>query len=60
MKAILESLYPHLKGGGHIVFGVDPIDVGLLLLVRTLSCEPVVAQYLVNQWLDSYQIFMDI
>ena len=40
---------PNLRGGGHIDFGVDPVGVDAFLC----------AQYLVNQWLDSYQIFMD-
>ena len=39
---------PNLWGGGHIDFGTDPIGIG------------VSAQYLENQGLDSYQIFMAI
>ena len=32
-------LWPHLRGGGHIGFGADPISVGIGV---TLSCEVVV------------------
>ena len=48
----------HLKGRGHIVFGVDSVGVGVLalasavalaslFLVCTISCEPVVG-FLLN------------
>ena len=43
--------------GGHFVFGVDPVGDSVCVGVgMTLSC---LHNYLVNQWLDSYQIFMD-
>ena len=36
---------PHRRGGGHIVFGADPVGVGVsvsvTLLVCTISHEPV-------------------
>ena len=32
----------HLRGGGHIDFGVDPVGLVSRLLVCTISCEPVV------------------
>ena len=40
---------------GHIEFGADPVGAGIGDDITLLS-----AQYLVNQWLDSYRIFMDI
>ena len=43
---------PNLGARGHIDFVVDPIGV----CVGTFLA----AQYHVNQWLDSYQIFMHI
>ena len=54
----------HLQGrlgveGGweHIDFGVDPIGVS----ISVTSVDTFLpAQYLVNQGLDSYQIYMDI
>ena len=39
-----------LRGGGHIVFGADPIGIGI----------DIDFDVSVNQRLDSYQIFMDI
>ena len=27
--AILNYYVPHQRGGGHIVFGADPVDVGV-------------------------------
>ena len=44
---------PNLRAGGHIDFGADPASVGAGV---TLSC----LHNLSNQWLDSYQISMDI
>ena len=41
-------------GGGIIVFSADPIGIGNGIGHTFLS-----AQYLVNQWLDSYQKFVD-
>ena len=43
---------PHLRGWGHIDFGVDPIGIGIGVKVNAFLS----AQSLVNQWLDSYQI----
>ena len=58
MAAYLLSLCPPTRGGKHIDFGADPIGIGfgtgIGIGVTFLS-----AQYLVNQWLDSYQIFME-
>ena len=31
----LVFLYPHQRGGGHIVFGADPVGIGFGV---TLSC----------------------
>ena len=42
---------PTTTGGGHIVFGADFFHVGMTFLS---------AQYVLNQWLDSNQSFMDI
>ena len=45
---------PQPRGEGHIDLGADSVGdvIGLTLFLS--------AQYLVNQWLDSYQIFMGI
>ena len=53
----------NLRGEGHIDFGADPIGVGVGFGIgMTLSCLHTFmsAHYLVNQWLDFFQIFMDI
>ena len=56
---IFKYLCPSTYGEGtYIDYSVDPIGVGICVSIgagvgMTLSC-------LVNQWLDSYQIFMDI
>ena len=42
--------------GGQIDFGADPVVVGVGFGV----CGALSENYFVNQWLDSYQIFMDI
>ena len=39
---------------GHVVFSADPVGIGVGV---TLFCLHI---NLVNQWLKSYQIFMDI
>ena len=50
----MNCLCPQPMGmGGHINFGVDP--VGIEVSMTRLS-----AQYLVHQWLDSYQVFMAV
>ena len=43
------TMFPHLRGGGHIVYGVGPVGVGVgvTLFVCTISCD---------QWLDSQHI----
>ena len=53
---------PHLYGGGHIVFGAYPISIGFSVGIghSHLYHTFLSAQYLVNKWLDSYQILMDI
>ena len=40
----------HLVGGGHIV----------LVLIPMASSLALSAKYIVNQWLDSYQMVMDM
>ena len=45
---------PPTVGRGTYCFGADPVGVGSGIGHTFLS-----AQYLVNQWLDSYQKFMD-
>ena len=34
---LFDYYVPHIRGGGHIVFGVDPVGVGISVSV-TLSC----------------------
>ena len=41
------------------VFGADPFGVGVGVIWHWRDTF-LSAQYLMNQWLDSYQIFMDI
>ena len=36
-------MYPHLQVGGHTDFGVDPVGVGIgVILCLHIPCEPVV------------------
>ena len=42
----------HLRGGGHTDFGADPIGISIGMGFTLFFS----AQYLVNQWLNSYQI----
>ena len=49
----ISIMFPHPSGGVHIVFGPFGISTGFGMM---LSC----LHYIVNQWLNSYQIFMDI
>ena len=52
-NCLINELCPPRQGGGTYRFGANPVDVGVG--VTFLS-----AQYLVNQWLDSYKLFMNI
>ena len=50
---------------GHIVFGADYLAsasalASVLASALALASHFLAAQYLENQWLDSYQIFIDI
>ena len=56
---IMSCTYGAGGGGGHTVFGVNPIGVGIGAIQRLRDIF-LSAHYLVNQWLDSYQIFMNI
>ena len=47
---------PRQRGGGRIVFGADPVGVGIGVGEGIFLS----AQYLVNQWLHSYQIYVNI
>ena len=50
---------PHQRGEGHIVLDADPIGVGICMC-RHWPDTFLSEQHLVNQLLDSYQIFIDI
>ena len=43
----LIIMSPTERGGGHIVFGADPVGVGISVDVGFLF-----ARYLMNQWVD--------
>ena len=50
----MNHYVPHQKGGGHNVFGADPVGIGVGVTVRvTLS-------YLMNRWVDFNEICMDV
>ena len=52
IRAADSIMTPYLngeRGRGHIICGANPIGIGISMTL-----------FLVNQWLDSYQIFMDI
>ena len=60
-------MFPDLRrvdaGRAHIYAGADYVGVGVGTGVGVsgrVGMTLLSAQYLVNQWLDSYQIFMDI
>ena len=36
----LHHYVPHRRGGGHIVFGVDPVSVGVSVTLSCLHDEP--------------------
>ena len=51
---------PHLRGAGHIGFGAGRVDVGIGVTLCWRLCDTFLStEYLVNQWLDSYQIIVD-
>ena len=47
MYQFLIIMSPTERGGGHIVFGADPVGVGISVDVGFLF-----ARYLMNQWVD--------
>ena len=56
MNSVLGIIMSPNLSGGHTDFGEDPVGIGVWGWHDTF----LFAQYLVNQWLDSYQIFKDI
>ena len=47
---IVEGHYvPHRRGGGHIVFGADPVGIGVSVSQHDTF---LFARYLMNQWVD--------
>ena len=50
---VVDDYYvPHRRGGGHIVFGADPVGVSIGTFLF--------ARYLMNQWVDFNQTCMDV
>ena len=54
---LLTDVPAPMGKGDILLFGVGPVGIGIHFGINDTFLS---AQYFVNQWLESYQIFLDI